>query len=294
LLSHVDKTRPSSSILSDAFDAVNFSPLLASELLVWERAPSPVRAERSSAGSLPEGIDPPGVAVEERPFRAALRPSEELGFSPCRSPHNRSQSANAFGVDTPTFGVTTTHATAGKSGSGYTCCPRPTPSTVPPTRNNGKSDPTSAAMRSFSAAGKTFFSALSSPSKVATAFAEAAPPPALHRQPLVDLDDHASFRAQRSHSLLNDAEAGIGIILRHARVSAPNLDSIAAFYAHLNHIMQPDRLIHRQQFVESVVPRRANAQPEIDFRERSHGHAHGGMIVNSRLQIYDAGIPSSG
>ena len=52
-----------------------------------------------------------------------------------------------------------------------------TPSTVPPTRNSGKSDPTSAAIPSRSSAGKFFFSARSSPTSAATAFAEAPPSP---------------------------------------------------------------------------------------------------------------------
>jgi hypothetical protein len=52
--------------------------------------------------------------------------------------------------------------------------------------------------------------------------------------------------------------------------------------------MQPDRLIHRQQLMEAILPRRANAQPEINLCKRSHRHSHGPMIVKSASQIYDA------
>jgi hypothetical protein len=39
--------------------------------------------------------------------------------------------------------------------------------------------------------------------------------------------------------------------------------------------MQPDRLIHRQQFMKSIPTESANAQPKIDLRERSDGYRHG-------------------
>ena len=91
--------------------------------------------------------------------------------------HNLSHSANAFGVDTPTSGVITTHGCAGKSSSGYTCSPRPRPRTVPPMRNNGKSEPTSPAILRRSAGDKDFFNARSKPSMALTAFDEAPPSP---------------------------------------------------------------------------------------------------------------------
>ncbi len=53
-----------------------------------------------------------------------------------------SQSRKACGVDTPTSGSATTQAVTGRSGMGYTSSPRPTPSTAPPIRNSGTSDPT--------------------------------------------------------------------------------------------------------------------------------------------------------
>ena len=58
-----------------------------------------------------------------------------------------------------------------------------------------------------------------------------------------------------------------------------NLNPSSAHYAHLEYIVQPDRLIHRQQFMKAVLPRRANAQPEINFRERWNSDWHGWMIV---------------
>src|SRR5580704_1009267 len=104
--------------------------------------------------------------------------AEDSGFRPSGPPAtNKSQSAKAFGVDTPIAGVATTHAIADKSGKGKTSSPRPTPNTVPPTKNKGKSDPTSAAIPNRSGPDNPFFSARSSAKSVATAFPEAPPSP---------------------------------------------------------------------------------------------------------------------
>jgi hypothetical protein len=43
--------------------------------------------------------------------------------------------------------------------------------------------------------------------------------------------------------------------------------------------MQSDRLIDREQFMESIHPPRAYVQTEVNLRERSHRHGHGRMIV---------------
>ena len=48
-------------------------------------------------------------------------------------------------------------------------------------------------------------------------------------------------------------------------IRTPNLNPAPTPHTHLNHVMQPDRLIHRQQLMEAVLPRRANAQPEINL-----------------------------
>src|ERR1700732_3254641 len=79
---------------------------------------------------------------------------------------------------------------------------------------------------------------------------------------------------ERGHSFVNDAEAGIGLICRHARVRAANLDSPAAAHRDVNQIVHTDCLVDRQQVMESIVPRGADAQPKIDLRERSNGHSH--------------------
>src|SRR5258706_4836913 len=150
--SHADSPRPSSTILSDEFATVNFPlvllafplPVGGSGVLMWGRALLPVRAGRS----------PPAAAVLPSP--AALL----------------SHSAKALGVDTPTSGVTTTHAVAGGFSSGYTCSPRPTPNTVPPTRNSGRSHPPPAPLRNRSSAGKLFFRTRPRPSNAATPFHE--------------------------------------------------------------------------------------------------------------------------
>jgi hypothetical protein len=42
--------------------------------------------------------------------------------------------------------------------------------------------------------------------------------------------------------------------------------------------MQTNRLIHGQQLVKSILTSRSNAQPKIDFRERSHRDRHGWMM----------------
>ena len=191
----------------------------------------------------------PNQPWEERPFRAcpepvegeASSPTKGTGFSPCRSPRDRSHAANAFGVDTPTSGVTTTQAIDGKSGSGYTCSPRPTPNTVPPTRNSGRSDPTSAAIRNFSAPGSAFFSARSSPSSVATAFAEAPPsPPCTGSRFSISMSTRPLTRsALHRLSFQRCGSRCIRFVPRHARIRALNLDlPVPTPHAHTNHIMR--------------------------------------------------------
>ena len=83
-----------------------------------------------------------------------------------------SQSANALGVETPMSGVAITQGVAGRSGSGYTSSPRPTPKTVPPTRKRGMSDPTAAAKRNRSDPESCFFNAISRASSADTALPE--------------------------------------------------------------------------------------------------------------------------
>src|SRR5579871_278499 len=51
--------------------------------------------------------------------------------------------------------------------------------------------------------------------------------------------------------------------------------------------MQADGLIHRQQLMKSIFPRRANSQPEINLRERSHRNRHGRMIVKASWRFDD-------
>jgi hypothetical protein len=48
-----------------------------------------------------------------------------------------------------------------------------------------------------------------------------------------------------------------------------NLDPGAPLYADTHQIVQTNRLIHRQQLVITIWPRRSNPQAQIDFRERS-------------------------
>ena len=45
-----------------------------------------------------------------------------------------------------------------------------------------------------------------------------------------------------------------------------------------HNVMQRDRLIHRPQFVKSIVPQRANAQPQIDLCKRWNRDRHERMI----------------
>jgi hypothetical protein len=44
--------------------------------------------------------------------------------------------------------------------------------------------------------------------------------------------------------------------------------------------MEPNRLIHRQQLMKSILAGSANAQPKIDLRKRSDLHRHGSKIVS--------------
>ena len=78
------------------------------------------------------------------------------------------------------------------------------------------------------------------------------------------------FAFKALHRFLDDAIAGIRFILRNSGIGAANLNPTPTPHAHSNHIMQPNRLIHRQQFMKSILARRANAQPKIDLRERSN------------------------
>src|SRR5215471_9313327 len=96
--------------------------------------------------------EPPFIACPERVEGGATSAFEDDGFNPWILSH----SPKALGVDTPIAGVTTTQAVGGKSGKENTCSPRSRPSTVPPTKNNGRSEPTSAAIRNLSAWGRVF------------------------------------------------------------------------------------------------------------------------------------------
>ena len=74
-------------------------------------------------------------------------------------------------------GVAITHATDGKSGRGEISAPRPKPKTVPPSRKSGKSEPTTAAIRNFSAPESFFLKMRSRASSAAVALPEPPPSP---------------------------------------------------------------------------------------------------------------------
>ena len=108
------------------------------------------------------------------------------------------------------------------------------------------------------------------------------PHPSLHRQPLFDLDYNPALRTQAPSWLVQ--RSGSRYSTHPAAPADPRSESRSRSprHTHPDHIMQSDGLIHRQEFMESVLPRRPNAQPKIDFRERSHGDWHGPMIVKSK------------
>jgi len=57
--------------------------------------------------------------------------------------------------------------------------------------------------------------------------------------------------------------------------------------------MQRNRLVDSQQFVESIRPGRANAQTEIDLRERSDRYRHGEDCKRCRWLRSRLGDPES-
>ena len=148
--------------------------------------------EAESRPGLPVGLYPPRKCF---PKTAALETPEECGWphaaetdrlnlsslsaaaagvnAECRWSHSR----KAAGVDTPVSGTAMTQGTEGKSASGDTSSPRPKPSTAPPIRKSGTSEPTSAATRSRSSALRVNPSSRSRPSRAAAALADPAPSP---------------------------------------------------------------------------------------------------------------------
>ena len=167
-------------------------------------------------------------------------------------------------------GIASTQNVSGKSASGETCSPRPRPSTVPPTRNKGTSEPVSAAISRFSARGKSNaelpFQANQRCDRVGRACSQAA----LHRQPLLNMDGHIRGNAQPLQRSLHDLPAGIACIAGHLIVVAGNRDrrrraALQSPCCHVYKVMDGQGLIDRRQPMVSVRPRRPTASPRLIF-----------------------------
>ena len=141
---------------------------------------------------------------------------------------------------------------------GSTCSPRPSPKTVPPIRNSGRSEPTSSHMRSRSSASSGFSASRSSANSVLTAFEDAAPsPPCSGRLFSIVTIDFAAladgFDEAIGHAIAGvDSSVGTRGFLQRTSIPVPrpNLD--------LHYIVQRNRLIDRAQLVKSVVAKRTN------------------------------------
>ena len=140
---------------------------------------------------------------------------------------------------------------AGKSGKGKTSSPRPTPKQVPPTRNSGKSDPTSAAIRNLSGRGSRFFRALSRASKAPQ---HSPKPHPAHPAPADDFSISITTRprapsAAMARSTIRQQvfESSLGTRESSDRISIPEPWS----HRHPNNIMQTNDLIHSSQDHES-------------------------------------------
>ena len=99
----------------------------------------------------------------------------------------------------------------------------------------------------------------------------------MHRQSLVDGDGHAPTGLKRGHGAFRDAIASVCLVLRDTRIVTANLNSRAAPHLHLDDVVQSNGLIHGEQIMKAVRPRRADAQAEVDFGEGADGD-HGVMI----------------
>jgi hypothetical protein len=74
-----------------------------------------------------------------------------------------------------------------------------------------------------------------------------------------------------------------------------NLNTCSTLNPDLYQVVQADGLINRKQFVKSVIPRCANAQPKVDLRKRTDGHWHGGndcKVLAEKLRLLLSGRPS--
>src|SRR6476660_3029495 len=103
---------------------------------------------------------------------------------------------------------------------------------------------------------------------------------ALHRQSLVDGDGYPPAGLERGHGAFHDAIASVRLVPGDARIVTANLNACAAPHLHPNDVVQVNGLIHGEQIVKAVRPRRANAQAEVDFGEGADGD-HGVMIVTT-------------
>ena len=165
-----------------------------------------------------------------------------------------SQRAKACGVETPTGGVTTTRCIGGKVGQRINLLARdPTPSTVPPIRNSGRSLPTSAAMRKLVFGGELHAQRPLQRQHGRDGIRRGRPHSALHRQLLLDLDDDFAVppavlavtrSAMRQHVF--------DCIGRYARIFAANLNARTPLQIDLDDVMQRDRLIDGAQLVKAV------------------------------------------
>ena len=167
------------------------------------------------------------------------------------------------------------------SGSGYTSCPRSSPSTVPPIRNSGTSDPTCAAISSrrkrsqaslvgqlpaMSGCPRSRFaetwdtdSAIHpqlhfQPHQRRHRIRRPGPQAALHRQPLLNMDLHLSRQPQHLQRQLHHLPRRVPPIGRHPRVvrGQPHRRRRRRPRRHRNQIVQLNRLVNRRQRVKTI------------------------------------------
>src|SRR5579872_6383379 len=87
----------------------------------------------------------------------------------------------------------------------------------------------------------------------------------LYRQPLLNLNHDPAACLERKHCTINNSIAGIRIVFRHAGIFTTNLNARATPNLYANYVVQRDRLINRSQLMKAIMPRRTNAQTEVDL-----------------------------
>jgi len=76
------------------------------------------------------------------------------------------------------------------------------------------------------------------------------------------------------------------LVFGDARILTANLDARSASDLDADDIVQSNGLVDRTQLVKAIGTKRADAQSEIDFCERSHGDEHEALILTTAQRFW--------